>query len=349
MQKTLKMKYASFGMFLCIFFSSAMCSNRSSQEIEKITPLDSPQLPSRGFFMGVLPTPAWGQTFDDSYAQAAQHVEFVPVWGRPSPFYSLADDLSGEWGFTFVQKLIRNNKMFPIIHLSFIGNSFTLVTPPGLENATLSNIQWQEAYRKAAIDVVRTSKPLYLSIGNEVNRWYEKFGLEGENGFIHFIRLYESIYDEIKKICPEIQIFCTFAREIVAENREASLEVLTYFNPNKMDILVFTSYPYAVKGINSPSKIRNSYYREAANYLPGKPFGFSEIAWSSHSYFGGESEQSNFLVQVLGRLTKEQGIVVQFLGWCWLHDIDESDTVGLLKIDGTARIIYNTWKNISAK
>ncbi|MGC8899121.1 MAG: hypothetical protein ACP5KP_01210, partial [Candidatus Micrarchaeia archaeon] len=223
-------------------------------EPEKVVPIDSPQLPSRGFFMGVLPNPAKGQSFDDAYAQAARHSEFVPVWGRPTPFYNLAAELNGSWGQTFVKQLIRGNGMFPIVHLSFIGSGVTLVTPPGMENATLSDPAWRAAYKQAALDVVKATRPRYLSLGNEVNRWYEKYGEDGPNGFRNYVSLYEEIYDEVKKISPETKVFCVFAREIVSENREANLEVLRLFNPNKMDLLVFTSYPYAL-GKTDPSMI----------------------------------------------------------------------------------------------
>lgn len=69
------------------------------------------------------------------------------------------------------------------------------------------------------LDVVRASKPLYLSVGNEVNRWYEKYGANSSspNGFQHFVTLYEEIYDAVKELSPETKVFCTFAREIVAE------------------------------------------------------------------------------------------------------------------------------------
>ena len=81
----------------------------SREEKETLAPLDSLQQPSRGFFMGVLPSPAQKQSFEEAYAQAAKHSELVPVWGRPTPFYNLAKELSGEWGQTFVKQLIRRN------------------------------------------------------------------------------------------------------------------------------------------------------------------------------------------------------------------------------------------------
>jgi hypothetical protein len=318
-------------------------------EVELIKPADSPENPNRGFFMGILPVPGDGQSFEEAYFQAARYCEFTPVWGRPSPFYSLAGDLSGSWGQVFLERNIRGNGMFPLIHVSFIGPNLTLVTPPNMENATLSSSAWREAYKQAVIDVVKSSRPLYLSIGNEVNRWYEKYGREenNPNGFQNFVSLYEEIYDAVKKLSPETKVFCTFAREIVSENREADLTFLSMFNPEKMDILVFTSYPYAVQGIKRPSDIPDDYYSRALSYLPGKPFGFSELGWPSIDFFGGEQAQADFIMQMAGRLTREQGIDLHLFGWAWLHDLNENDHIGLIKREGTEKLAYEAWKTLS--
>ncbi len=296
--------------------------------------------------MGVLPTPAQGQSFDAAYAQAAQYSEFVPVWGRPTPFYNLVTDLSGSWGQIFVQQLIRGNGMFPIIHLSFIGSGVTLVTPPGLENATLSDSSWRATYKQAALGAVIASRPLYLSLGNEVNKWYEKYGEDGPNGFSNYVSLYEEIYDAVKELSPDTRVFCVFAREIVSQNREANLEVLRLFDPNKMDLLVFTSYPYAL-GKTNPSMLPDDYYAKASHYMRGKPFGFSEIAWPSLAALGGEQAQADFIVQATTRLTRDREIHLHLFGWPWLHDLNENDAVGLIKMDGTEKLAYATWKSLS--
>lgn len=141
-----------------------------------VIPEDSPLIPARGFFMGILPIPAEDQTFSEAYEQASQSTEFVPVWGRPTPFYELAEEISGGWGEAFIEELIRENGMIPLVHMSFIGPGLTLAAPPIMEEPTPSDPEWREAYRQAALDVVRAARPLYLSVGNEVNRWYEKYG-----------------------------------------------------------------------------------------------------------------------------------------------------------------------------
>ncbi|MGC9057749.1 MAG: hypothetical protein ACP5H8_01585 [Candidatus Micrarchaeia archaeon] len=89
--------------------------------------------------------------------------------------------------------------MFPIVHMSFMDNDLTLMVPPGMQNATLSNPKWRAAYKQAAIDVVKASHPKYLSLGNEVNRWYEKYGMDGPNGFRNYVSLYEEIMMRLKR------------------------------------------------------------------------------------------------------------------------------------------------------
>lgn len=299
--------------------------------------------------MGVLPVPGNGQSFAEAHHQASLSAEFSPVWGKPSPFYELAGDISGDWGQTFIQKYLRVNDMFPLVHLSFIDAGISLKAPPGMTEATLSNPVWRQSYKHAALNAVTTARPLYLSIGNEVNRWYEKHGIGEDNpdGFQHYVSLYHETYDAVKKLSPGTKVFCTFSREIVSENREANLEVLSMFQPPKMDILVLTSYPYAISGINRVSDIPDDYYSRALSYMPGKPFGFSELAWSSLDAFGGEQGQADFITLAATRLTVAQGVDLHLFGWPWLHDLDDNDSIGLIKRDGTERLAYQAWQELS--
>jgi hypothetical protein len=178
-------------------------------------------MPTRGFYMGVLPMPADDQSFEEVYGLAAQSAEFIPVWGKPSPYYELAADIQGGWGDTFLRGLAWEAGMFPLVHMSFIDAGMTLKTPPDLPNATLQDPAWRAGYQQAAIDIVSTEIPMYLSLGNEVNRWYEQHGADAgdPNGFQHFVSLYEETYDAVKAISPDTIVFCVFSREIVDQNR----------------------------------------------------------------------------------------------------------------------------------
>lgn len=316
-----------------------VCMGCSSQSTSKYLDI------SEHCIMGVLPTPRKGQSFEEVYYEASSYCDFVPVWGKPSSFYELADDLSGSWGKTFVNTYIKENYMTPLIHVSFIDAGITLKTPPGIK-AALSDPEWRTLYKKSVLNIVAVTDPVYLSLGNEVNRWYEKYGITDDpNGFQHYITLYHEVYDSVKEISPQTVVFCTFAREIVSKNKEADLNVLTLFDPDKLDILVFTSYPHALKGVNMPSDIPDDYYAKALQFVPGKPMGFSEVAWPSSDAFGGEKGQADFLNQLAKRLTTDQGVHVHLMGWPWLHDL-KNDSTGLITRNGKEKLAFDVWKKL---
>jgi hypothetical protein len=288
----------------------------------------------------VLPTPYEGQNFNEVYELASETCELVPIWGRPTPYWEKAPDLEGLWGKTFVENLTRGNNMTPLLHFSFIGENLTLSSPTGSEN-TLFNQEWRLQYKRAIIESTEVAKPSYLSIGNEVNRWYEKYGWDGENGFKHWVSLYEEIYHEVKELAPKTKVFCTFSREIVSENREADLSILEKFNPNTLDLLVLTSYPHSVAGINRPSDIPSDYYSKITDILPTKPLGLSEIAWPSMTQFGGESAQADFLKRLDRDLTNR--LDLEFIMWPWFSDLNSNDYIGLIHHNGTHKLGYQTW------
>jgi hypothetical protein len=309
-----------------------------------VEPAEEEYSPDRGFLMGYLPTPGEGQDFDEVYAWASDSCDVVPIWGRPSPFWEKAEDLGGSWGEIFVEQLTRGNGMAPLVHFSFIGEDMTLSAPPGT-SYTLSDTEWRLMYKRAVVETVEASRPRYLSVGNEVNRWYEKYGLDGANGFTHWVSLYEEIYDEVKELSPETTVFCTFSREIVSEYREADMNVLDLFDPDKLDMLVLTSYPHSVQGVNRPSDIPSDYYSGVAERMPGKSFGFSEIAWPSMDAFGGEQSQSDFIASLLG-LTTGKGVDLKLLMWPWLHDLGETDFTGLIGFDGVEKAGLTKWMKL---
>lgn len=311
-------------------------------EPETITPVDTITIPERGYLLGILPIPYDEQGFDEAYQLASETCELVPVWGRPSPYWEKAADLEGQWGQIFVEDLTRGYGMAPLLHFSFIGEGFTVSSPEGTEYI-LSSPEWREEYKQAVIDSVRVCKPAYLSVGNEINRWYEVHGMDGDNGFSQWISLYEEIYDEVKTLSPETKVFCTFSREIVMENRDPDLSIIEEFDPDKIDILVLTSYPYCLTGVNSPEDLPTDYYTSISEYLPGKPLGFSEIAWTSMEAFGGEQGQADFINR-LPELTT--GVDVEFIMWVWLSDLTETDTTGLIKRDGTEKLGYEAWAGL---
>ncbi len=319
---------------------------------EPITPIDELATPERGFMLGMLPIPARGQDFAQAHRDAAQAAELVPIWGPPAEFYELADALAGDWGRLFLTEYVRGNRMLPLIHLSFMLSDEELSKPPDLPNASLADPEWRRRYTQAAVEVVRTARPALLSLGNEVNRWYAAHGDQADdpNGFGHFVSLYEDTYDRVKALSPDTLVFCTFSREIVAERRTADLAAaLALFDPDKLDVVVLTSYPWAVAGINLPSQVPDDYFLAPlrAAGMEAKPFGLSEFAWPALPEFGGQAAQAAMVWAGSGRLTRSQGLDLFFFMWPWMHDLDAEDETGLRRRDGTAKLVWQDWRRLA--
>lgn len=321
-----------------------------------ITPLDHPAPPARGYFKGFAAILPPDGDFGRAYHLASLHGEFASIWGTGArgAVWNLGEELAGPWGEEFVEGQVRGNGMFPIIQMSFIDKDETgliLALPEGMASATLSATEWRDSYRQAALDAVEASKPLYFSPANEVNRWFEQYGAQSDdpNGFQHFVSLYEEIYDEVKILSPETLVFPVFAREIVDENREANLQVLDIFDANRIDVLAFTTYAFAVAGINRVADVPDDYYRRALDHLgaPNKPFGFTEAAWSTLEFFGGEQGQAEFLTDLAGRFTLDQGVNLHALGWFVLYDLaDDPHQVALIDRSGREKPAYIVWQQL---
>ena len=79
--------------------------------------------------------------------------------------------------------------------------------------------------------------------------------------------------------------------------------------------------------------------------IPGKPVGFSEIAWPSMQEFGGEQAQADFIDMLGGELT--EGYSVEFIMWPWMYDLSTGDYTGLIQMDGTQKLGYLAWERLA--
>jgi len=343
------MPLISLSLLILVMFSWPTAGEGRVNATRVISPVDEAELPPIGFYRGLLPTPARGEDLSVVYSNVSSYTQFVPVRGRPTPFYNMSEDLSGPWGDLFLETLIRGNGMFPLISIDFFegdGENLTLVAPEGLENAALSDPLWRAEYRRAAKEVLNVSRPMFISVGNEVNRWFEQNGTDemDPNHFSHFVSLYEEIYDELKAMSPETIVFCTFSREIAAENREANMSVLSLFDPARLDMLVLTTHPYCLPSVTRASHLPDDYYSSVLDHIEPMEFGISEIGWPSLPSFGGEGEQGNLMMNVTGRLTAERGLDLRLLGWSRLTDQEGGDTTGLRKRTGEDKSSLKVWR-----
>ncbi len=317
--------------------------------LEQLDPLDQPELPERGFYLGLLPVPAADQDEEEAFALAAQYSEFVPMDGDGVAFHQLAQQLAGSWGDSYLGEHTRGNGMFPLVQLSFFDEDLALVPAPCCASPSLDDERYREAWVEAAVAVVEAVQPAYLDLGCEANLWFEAYGADADHpsSFLNFVSLYEESYAAVKARSPSTMVFCSFAREQAGESREADMTALDLFEPDSQDLLVFSSQPWQLSGMALPEDIAADYYSGAAQRLSGPAFGFSEVSWPASDDLGGERAQADFLADLVGPLTTNAGLDLHLLGWPRLHDLDDQDRLGLLNHQGEARPAYESWQAIS--
>jgi len=114
-----------------VMFSITACDNDTSVVIKH-------KIPDRGFLMGTLPIPSTDQSFDDAYDLMAEWIDFVPVWGRPSPFYDMPSELSGDWGDIFLRKSVIDKNLTPLITFHLSMRDLFLWSPKGWRKLLLA-------------------------------------------------------------------------------------------------------------------------------------------------------------------------------------------------------------------
>ncbi len=116
-----------------------------------------------------------------------------------------------------------------------------------------------------------------------------------------------------------------------------------------MDMVVLTTYPFAVEDINLVSDIPDDYYKEVLDVLGmnGKPLGFTEIGWSSLDFFGGEGAQAQLLEDITGRLTIDQGINLKLVAWWSLYDLEnDPHQSGLISREFREKPVFQVWQDL---
>lgn len=225
-----------------------------------------------------------------------------------------------------------------------------------------TTISWTDAdqvarFRQVAVRIAERYQPLFLSLGIEINRYYD----HDPDGFAAFVVAYSEIYDAIKAVSPDTLVFTVFQLETLrgagyltgtSQGRQAHWELLDMFQP-RLDLAVFTTYPYF--DYTSPADIPDDYYTEIAEHTD-RPIAFSESGWLSaplstapDSEFGGsEAEQADF-VQRFFELTADLDLA--FAMWSFPNDIGPAinpafETVSLRHNDGRPKPALAVWHGV---
>ncbi len=282
------------------------------------------------------------------FRQTGQVLAFHMAWRD-----SLAE--SGQIPSTavFAQQQSQTYGFVPII-----GFGFNHATGPDLTSASEpTNNTWTNAETRADLlsmlqNYVRTYKPQFLFLGNEVNSYFLS-ATPGE--WAAWVSMFREAYLAIKAESPETTVFTVFQYEhlrgLGAKNGwtdPAQWDLLDDFAANT-DAFGFTSYPYFE--YETPGDVPHDYYTEIATRWAGKII-FTEIAWTADPaipYTGSLTEHIDFVPRFFDlTISLDLGYVTYFV----LHDLDSAPPAfrltGLRENDGTPRDSLFEWQNAIA-
>ncbi len=333
------------------------CTGRSPEIPRDVVPEkhSSYDLPisSRGFYMGVVPTPknSPDTTWDDlvnAYEETGRIGEVGMVWVQPSGIGQQAALEKNK-----VTTALQTYGLEPVLTLSFatikevpgVGLEYAIDAPAHV-NADLSDLEFRDMWVSEARKIAREFSPPYFSLGNEINDYFYLNPDQLED----YLSLFDDAYAAIKEASPDTKVFVVFSYTHLIDNGQ--WDMLEEFD-ERADLIGLTTYPW--KHYGDPSDIPEDYYTRLEQHV-SKPVAFTETGWpSSASQGSSEEEQARFLVRFL-QLTK--GMDLEMVNWLFLHEVKlegiiskvtapETGTISLKRADGTEKEIYGVWLDLN--
>lgn len=290
------MKNKYFILFLCILFLVIILLIFVSQ-INKQGPIVLPKEFHKG--VSLSPISFSQEDFLDFFTKAKEAGKIITWAGE---WQELKNKNSAPY---VVQKLSRQYNYEPII-------------------ITSMPEQYDEDYKNTIISFIQESEIKYIGIGNEINLDYQN----------SYSETFSKIYDDIKQISPNTQVFTIFQLEEMKKENQWNL----IFDFGKSDLIAFTTYPIIL--YQSPSEIPNNYYSEIQQYTT-KQIAFTEIGWPRKN-----NEQIEFLKQFsILSSSINPGLII----WPFLYDQNVQEpfnTMGLLQKGQETSDALDEWKKI---
>ena len=216
-----------------------------------------------------------------------EHADFILV--QPNiPWEDFVDGIEGEsQARTDLRNqiiLARRNGLdwiFVVDPLNGLNRREFLGLPQGWD-PSFANPDVRTAFTNFTQWIVQEFEPHYLGLASEINTYLDAYPEDVEN----YMSLYVEVYDRVKSVSAETQVFVTFQWDDLnnmfapaAEGRPAyqtNWEQVEAFEP-KLDLWVISSYPYFVF---DDGAIPADYYTPLLEQTD-KPLAVAEGGWSS--------------------------------------------------------------------
>jgi hypothetical protein len=225
------------------------------------------------------------------------------------------------------------------------GLALKLVLPADLSpTTTMASPEFRQRWVAHVTRIVREFQPGYFSLGNEIDSFYH-YGPAQQRDFDNYVTLVAESYTAIKTVSPQTRVLIIFRYEEMVARK--GFDLIRKFDPGKMDLFGFTTYPDLQK-FPSPAAIPRDYYGPIAERVGPKPVAFTEVAWPTiPGDSQGEEHQAGLLRWFL-RETKTMNL--ELVVWPFLHDLapaekkaDRSSYLGLRDYYGRPKQVWTVW------
>ncbi len=342
----------------------ASCLKNSSESIDgerQIKGISEISTKTRGFKMGfsALPkNPSW-ESYQDTFEIAAAYGEVIAIKRTPpwEEFMSGSTISQETKDLAILEKELINRHNLTLVFAidpwdGAVQRTRIHQLPMNYDpRKGISDKRLQTALTNYAIFVTTNYEPDYLILGIEINMLAER----SPQQFAAFLDIYAKIYEDIKKIRPEIKIFPTFQIEdlygLLDVQGNRSWESIDVFS-GMMDMLAVSTFPY-LTDIDSAQSLNTDYYLFLRERFKGEIMIFEAAypskAVDSYPLIGNENDQNTYIKKLLN--DAETG-AFSVLIWLALSDPFTTNNggpqifrdIGLIKKTGEYKQAWHTWE-----
>lgn len=213
---------------------------------------------------------------------------------------------------------------------------------------------WSFADPKVSIDfkqdvkkLIKTYQPNYINLGVEVNY----YALTSSEGFRAFVEVFRELKSELKKSNPNLKVGLSYQLELLfghhkGWNQERTLETLDAVI-GELDFLGISTYPDMISE-KHPDLTYSLNYLDSLTNKYSTYIGISETGVSSSNY---DDEKRQKYLRAL--FDKTNNLDLKFVIWGSIidaaQDLDWSDRIGLLDVNGNTKKEFSIWKTETEK
>jgi hypothetical protein len=230
------------------------------------------------------------------------------------------------------------------------------ILPPELAGKNFSDRDVTEPILEMALDIAERLRPTYLSIGVEMNGYYEAHPVD----YLNYVELHKETYDAVKSTVPDVQFYAAFNLEGMQgffgdldefSNHGPQWFLIDMLEP-KLDAVAFSTLPFPL--FIRPVLIPHDYLSRIELHT-SRDILFTEIGWPgdpnapAHTP-ASQAEYLAEMVRLIDPMTQ-----VRLVVWTSFFDPDLGDpddlnedfaNLGLIDTQGNHKPALGLWEQL---